>query len=73
MKVLFILFLAAVYSADLFSIGITKEQLVIRESVVYETNSEKPFTGNYESFYKNGELRLREAYKNGQLLERNIY
>ena len=73
MKVLLILFLAAAYSADLFSIGVTKEQLVIRESVVYETNSEKPFTGNYESFHKNGGLRLRETYKNGQLIERNNY
>jgi antitoxin component YwqK of YwqJK toxin-antitoxin module len=44
---------------------VPKEQLVERNDVVYEVNSQTPFTGISTLFYKNGQLKERSSYKKG--------
>ena len=41
--------------------------LVERSGVHYEINSEIPYTGNPISYYKNGQLKSKENYKDGNL------
>jgi antitoxin component YwqK of YwqJK toxin-antitoxin module len=41
-------------------------KLVERQGVIYEVNSQTPFTGSSVDYYENGELQSRENYKDGE-------
>jgi len=43
------------------------DQLVERDGVSYQVNSDEPFTGIALDFHGNGQLRLRYNYKNGKM------
>ena len=45
--------------------GISPDQLVKKDSIYYEVNSNTPFTGSVMEYYENGQLKFRENYKNG--------
>jgi antitoxin component YwqK of YwqJK toxin-antitoxin module len=42
------------------------DQLVERNSVTYQVDSDEPFTGRSERFYENGQLENRTDYKDGK-------
>ena len=41
-------------------------KLVERRGIIYEVNSQTPFTGSSVGYYENGELQSRENRKNGE-------
>ena len=45
---------------------IPSEQLVKRQGVFYEINTTTPFTGNTVGYHKNGQLKSKANYKNGE-------
>ena len=44
----------------------SKEQLVERGGLIYEVNSQIPFTGSNEWFYEDGQLQRKRNYKDGK-------
>jgi antitoxin component YwqK of YwqJK toxin-antitoxin module len=44
---------------------INAEQLVERQGISYEVNSNTPFTGSTVKYYKNGQVKERRNYKDG--------
>jgi antitoxin component YwqK of YwqJK toxin-antitoxin module len=46
---------------------IDKDKLQIRDSIAYEINSNKPFTGNVTSKYESGQNAYSASYKDGKL------
>ena len=42
------------------------DKLVERGGLVYEVNSQTPFTGSSVSYYDNGRLKEKENYKDGK-------
>ncbi len=40
-----------------------------KDSLIYKKYARVPFTGVFESFHKNGQLRWIRNYKNGELIE----
>ena len=65
-KKLLILFCILLLAKNSYSDNITKEQLVVRDGIVYQIGSEKSFTGTYLDFHQNGQLIERSNYKNGK-------
>ena len=62
------------------------DQLVERNGIYYEVNSQTPFNGASVSYFENGQLKMKSSYKdgcleglhesyyeNGQLKEKGIY
>jgi len=43
------------------------DQLLERQGIQHEINSQTPFTGSSVNYYNNGQLEYRENYKNGEL------
>ena len=43
------------------------DRLVQRRGITYEINSQTPFTGSSVSYYENGQLEVRENYKDGKV------
>ena len=54
----------------LLIVGCSKEipfdQLVEREGIYYEVNSQTPFSGRVVSYYENGRLEEKANYKDGK-------
>ena len=67
-KLLPILFVLIITSC---SKEVPSDQLVERGNVVYEVNSQTPFTGSSVSSFYNGQLREKTNYKNGK--ENGLY
>tara|TARA_Y100000768_G_scaffold362046_1_gene320553 strand:- start:444 stop:941 length:498 start_codon:yes stop_codon:yes gene_type:complete len=63
-KLLPILFVLIITSC---SKEVPEDQLVERDGLFYEVNSQKPFNGTLVSYHDNGQLKLRSNYKNGKL------
>ena len=42
------------------------DQLVERDGIFYEVNSQTPFSGTSVNYYRNGQLGMRENYKDGK-------
>lgn len=61
-KLLPILFVLIIISC---SKEIPREQLVEREGLLYEVNSQTPFEGNVTTFFENGQLKSKSSYKQG--------
>ena len=55
-----------IFATTLYSENITREQLVVRGGIAYKIDSDRPFTGTYLGFKKNGQLTERNNYKNGK-------
>ena len=55
-----------IFATTLYSESITREQLVVRGGIAYKIDSDRPFTGTYLGFQKNGQLTERNNYKNGK-------
>ena len=62
------------------------DQLVKRQGIYYEVNSQTPFSGRVVSYHENGQVEFRRNFKdgkieglsewyneNGQLLDKNCY
>ena len=49
------------------SVEVNEDQIVERNGIAYEVNSEQPFTGSVTSFYKNGQQEMKRMYKDGVL------
>lgn len=43
------------------------ERVEIRQGLVYEVNSQKPFSGRSVSYWPNGQLKEKSTFKNGEL------
>ena len=46
---------------------ISSDQLVKRNGITYEVNSQTPFNGRRVSYYDNGQLRGKGSFKDGEL------
>jgi len=42
------------------------DQLVERNGITYEINSQTPFTGGFVNYHENGQLKERGYFKNGK-------
>ena len=49
------------------SVEVNEDQIVERNGIAYEVNSEQPFTGTVTSFHKNGQQEMKRMYKDGVL------
>jgi len=45
---------------------VTSINLVERQEITYEVNSQSPFSGISEDYYENGQLKLRENFNDGK-------
>ena len=45
---------------------VNEDQLVERNGIFYEVNSQEPFTGTALSYDENGQLRAKGNFKNGE-------
>ena len=45
---------------------ISLDQTVGRQGIIYEVNSQTPFSGRAVSYYKNGQLQMRISLKDGK-------
>jgi len=50
---------------NIFSKTISSDQLVVRKNLSYTINSKKPFSGNIEDTYENGQVSLKGKYQDG--------
>ncbi|MEH6487150.1 toxin-antitoxin system YwqK family antitoxin [Hyphomonas oceanitis] len=61
--------LAALAATILLLSACTKEvdtsELVVRNGIAFEINSQTPFTGNAKTFYANGQLAIQSSYVEG--------
>ena len=46
---------------------IPSDQLVERQGITYEVNSQTPFTGGFVNYHENGQLKGKGNYKDGKL------
>ncbi len=42
------------------------DQLVERNGITYEINSQTPFTGSFVNYHENGQLKVRRNFKDGK-------
>ena len=47
-------------------IEVPREQIVMRNGLAYEVNSQTPFTGIAVDYYENGQLEYKENFKDGR-------
>ena len=45
---------------------VPREQIVMRNGLAYEVNSQTPFTGIAVDYYENGQLEYKENFKDGR-------
>ena len=62
-KLLPVLFILIITSC---SKEVPSDQLVVRDGIYYEVNSQTPFSGTSVKYYENGQLGMRENYKDGK-------
>ena len=49
-----------------FSQEVPSKNLVERQGIKYEVNSQTPFTGSYVSYHENGQLKSKTTFKDGK-------
>ena len=66
MKQLLTILCLLILSSYSHSEGISPDQLVKKDGIYYEVNSNTPFTGSVMEYYENGQLKIRENFKDGK-------
>ena len=66
MKIFLTILCLLILSSYSHSEEISLDQLVEKDGIYYEVNSNTPFTGSVMEYYENGQLKSRENFKDGK-------